>query len=125
MPDIFVPIDTSDVTDYLINVRNRGLIYRFSLNYSDNRRKELEKMTGITEIREYLKKNKAFESFISFAAENGVSPDWKEINESEFILKTQLNAFVGRTILDSEGYYPAIEPIDNALQMAIGVLTDG
>ena len=49
MPDLFIPIDTAGVTNYLVAVRNRGLIYRFALEYSDQHRKSFDQLkTRIT-----------------------------------------------------------------------------
>jgi carboxyl-terminal processing protease len=54
MPDIFVPWDTSGVTDYLVAVRNRGLVYRFALEYTDKHRTDLSKITSIDEFTSYM-----------------------------------------------------------------------
>lgn len=123
MPDIFVPIDTSGVTDYLIDVRNRGLIYRFSLQYTDDHRKELQKCINNEQINNYLNRENTFRDFIEFAAKNEVPVNAKEIAVSKEILKTQLYAYIIRNILDDEGFYPAIENIDNTLQEAIKSLS--
>lgn len=124
MPDIFIPIDTSDVTDYLVDVRNRGLIYSFSLQFSDQHRKEMEKMTNLEEINAYLDRKNVLNAFVRFAASNKVPANPKEIKISLDILKTQLYAYIARNMLDNEGFYPSIEKIDNTLQKAIAVLSD-
>jgi len=123
MPDIFVPIDTSGVTDYLIDVRNRGLIYRFSLQYTDDHRKELQNYINNEQINNYLDRKNTFRDFIEFAAKNEVPVNAKEIAISKEILKTQLYAYIIRNILDDKGFYPAIENIDNTLQEAIKLLS--
>ncbi len=125
MPDIFVPIDTSGVTNYLMNVRNRGLIYRFSLEYTDIHRKILEKFYSLKDFYNYLDEDKVFGKFIAFATENDVKSNASEIKISIEILKTQLYAYIIRNILDNEGFYPAIENIDNTLHKAIDVLASG
>jgi len=122
MPDLFVPLDTLGVTDYLVDVRNRGLIYRFSLQYTDDHRNELQNLSTIEQIDSYLRDKKTFEEFLSFAEKNDVPPNKKEIDESKEILTTQLYAYIIRNILDDEGFYPAIESIDNTLLKAIDVM---
>jgi carboxyl-terminal processing protease len=123
MPDLFIPIDTNGVTDYLIEVRNRGLIYRFALQYTDEHRKELEKKTNVTGIIAYLNQKKTVDQFIRFAAKNEIPANQKEIAISREILQTQLYAYIARNILDNAGFYPAIEGIDNTLLRAIELLT--
>lgn len=122
MPDIFVPLDTLGFSDYLMSVRNRGLLYRYSLEYTEEKRTQLGKMSTVPEIQNYLKKNQAFKSFIRYAATKGVPANQKEITISQEILETQLYSYIIRNILDNEGFYPAIEPLDNTLLKAIEVI---
>jgi carboxyl-terminal processing protease len=122
MPDIFVPIDTSGVTNYLVDVRNRGLIYRFSLQYTDDHRKELQNFSTIEQINDFLIRKGTFKAFIRFAEKNNVPANRIEIKTSEEILKTQIHAYIIRNILDDEGFYPSIENIDITLLKAIDVL---
>lgn len=124
MPDIFIPIDTTGVTDYLINVRNRGLIYRYALRYTDEHREQLEKFRDLDAMNAYLDKTGALNSFIRFAAKNNVPVNNREIQESREILETQLYAYIARNILDNAGFYPSIEKIDNTLLKAIDVLSN-
>ncbi|MBN1949719.1 MAG: PDZ domain-containing protein [Bacteroidales bacterium] len=124
MPDVFVPIDTSGISEYLANVRNRGLIYRFALSYTDSHRDELEKLVSVTELRKYLDKQNVLQALVKFAAENDVPPVSGQIHESELILKTQLYAFIARNIYDNEGFYPMIEDIDTTLLKAIEFISN-
>ncbi len=124
MPDIFIPIDTIGVTDYLVNVRNRGLIYRFALQFTEQNRKGLEKTTSLEEINRYLDRNKTMDQFISFASQNNVPPNYKEIAISKELLNVQLYAYIIRNIFDSQGYYPSIEKIDNTLSKAVEIISD-
>lgn len=122
MPDVFVPIDTTGVTNYLVDVRNRGLIYRFSLRFTDDHRKELQNFSTIDQIDAYLNQKKTLNEFVKFAEKNNVPENKSEIKISEEILKTQLYAYIIRNILDDEGFYPSIENIDTTLLKAIAVL---
>ncbi len=123
MPDVFVPIDTIGLTNYLFDVRNRGLIYRFSLEYTDSHRKILEQYYTMKDVYEYLDKDKVFRKFIAYASDNDVPPNNHQIETSKEVLKTQIYAYIIRNILDNEGFYPAIEKIDNTLHKAIDLLT--
>lgn len=125
MPDIFVPVDTSGVTDYLINARDRGLIYRFALNYADKNRNTLNKFKDYRSINEYLEKQNLIEQFIKFAEQNKLKKNKEQIQESYDIIDTQLKANIARnTAIDNEGYWPIIKDIDNILQKAIEILSE-
>lgn len=119
MPDIFVPIDTSDVTDYLMAVRNRGLIYRFALEYSDEHRDYLAEKKSLDAMVEYLESDRVLKRFTLFAAKHGVKENKIEIATSKLIIETQLHAYIVRNIIDNEGFYPIIEKIDTPLQRAL------
>lgn len=124
MPDIFVPWDTSGVTDYLVNVRNRGLVYRFALEYTDKNRSELSKATTIDEFKTYLDKSNVLKQFIKFASDKGVKYNTYQFRISKKIIDTQLKAYIARNIFDNQGYFPIIEEIDNTLQVALQELNN-
>jgi carboxyl-terminal processing protease len=122
MPDIFVPIDTTGVTDYLVDVRNRGLLYSFALQYADDNRSDLEKLGSPDKFVKFLDERRVLDIFVKYASNRGVSPVPSEIRISEEILKTQLYAYIARNIIDNRGFYMIIKDIDNTLQEAIKVL---
>jgi carboxyl-terminal processing protease len=118
MPDFFIPIDTVGMTNYLMEIRNSGLIYTYSLEYSDNQRKDLSRFANYKDIIKFLNQKKVFEQFIEYASINKIPLNQKELNISKNILKTQLYAYIIRNILDNDGFYPVIEDIDNTLLRA-------
>lgn len=122
MPDIFIPLDTMGVSDYLADVRNRGLIYRFALQYADDNRKQLEKYTTSEDIVKFLRRKNILPQFVQFADKNGVPRNDKDIKTSEFILNTQLYAYIARNMLDNDGFYPIIKNLDNTLLEAITLI---
>ena len=122
MPDVFVPIDTTGISDYYIEVRNKGLLYRFALDYSDANRKELSSFSTAQEFVKYLNRIGILRRFIIFAAKNGVKERPADIKISEMLLKTQLNAYIARNFIDNNGFYPIIQDIDNTLLKALEIL---
>jgi len=122
MPDIFVPFDTIGFTQYLNQVRNRGLIYRYAFKYTDNNRSILNQFTNYKEIESYLDSQDLLEKFADYAESNGVKKNIEEIIISEKIILTQLKAYISRNILDNPGYFPIIQEIDLTLLKAIEIL---
>ncbi|MBN2485333.1 MAG: S41 family peptidase [Bacteroidales bacterium] len=125
MPDIFVPLDTSGYSNYFAEIRNRGLIYRFALEYSDKNRDKLNRLKSIEELLNFLDKQNVKKIFTNYAASNGVPLNKAGLQASKFIIETQLKAYIARNIFDNEGFYPVIEKIDNTLQVAIDELNKG
>jgi carboxyl-terminal processing protease len=122
MPDIFVPLDTAGISDYYVEVRNKGLLYRFALDYSDANRKELSRLKTPEEFRKVLNRTGILQKFVVFAAKNGVRERTNQIRISRELLNTQLIAYIARNFLDNKGFYPIIQDIDNTLQKAVEVL---
>jgi carboxyl-terminal processing protease len=122
MPDIFVPIDTLGVSDYYLDVRNQGLLYRFSLNYADDNRKKLSALKTSGDFVKYLENQNVLGQFVDFAEKQGVKESPKDLRVSGKILKIQLDAYIARNFLDSDGFFPIIQEIDNTLEKAIETL---
>jgi len=119
MPDIFVPLDTLGVSPYYLDIRNQGLIYRYSLDYSDANRNELSKLKTPEEFVRYLNGQNILRKFIAFAEKQGIKEIPKDIKVSQKILQVQLNAYIARNFLDNEGFFPIIQELDNTLARAL------
>ncbi|MBP1669846.1 MAG: putative CtpA-like serine protease, partial [Bacteroidetes bacterium] len=124
MPDIFVPLDTTGISRYYAEVRDKGLLYRFALDYSDANRATLSRLSTPQEFVKNLNQAGILRKFITFAAKNGVRENPADIRVSGSLLKTQLMAYIARNFLDNAGFYPIIQDIDNTLQKAIEVLEE-
>lgn len=122
MPDVFVPIDTVGITPYYINVRNKGLLYRFAFQYADQNRETLSKLKDYKAFESYLRKVHILDTFLSFASQNGVKEIPYNNEQSLFLIETQLKAQIARNIIDNEGYYPIIEKVDYTLKKGIEIL---
>lgn len=124
MPDIFVPIDTSYVTGYFMKIRHKGLIYRFSFEYSDNNRDKLEKIENCNALIQYLDRIRVYEQFIKYASENGVKENPGDLEISGNIIKTRIFAYVARNFFDNKGFYFIYADSDRTLQKAIEYLAE-
>jgi carboxyl-terminal processing protease len=120
MPDIFVPLDTVGVGKFYKKVYEQSLIFKFTAAYSDNHRQELNKITKIGQLKQYLTGQNLMGQFVSYCAKSGVYPEGRDLKHSYKLIDAQLKAFIGRnTPLNDEGFYPFIEPIDNVLKHAV------
>lgn len=126
MPDEFVPLDTMDVTKYFVEVSGRNIIYRYTIEYADRHRAELDKIKTLTELRAFLDADTALLSdFVRYAERNGVKPVQREIATSRKIIEAQLRAYISRnTALESNGFYDNIHKIDNTVQRAVELLNE-
>lgn len=120
MPDIFVPLDTVGVGKFYKKIYEQSLVFKFTADFSDNHRAELNKISTIGQLKRYLSGKNLMGQFVAYCSRNGVSPKGGELAQSYRLIDAQLKAFIGRnTPLKDEGFYPFIEPIDNVLKRAI------
>ncbi len=121
MPDIFVPLDTMNVTRYYSEVNGRNILYRYTIDYSDRHRKALGKAKSIADLKQLLDGDKAlFNDFVRYAEKQGVKPNWTEINRSRDIMEAQLRAYIARNSdLEERAFYYFIYPIDRTVMRAI------
>lgn len=126
MPDMFIPMDTVDITQYYIEVSGRNILYRYTLDYADKHRAELNAVTTMEELQALLDADKGMvQDFIRYASRNGVRPVQRDIARSRKIIEAQLRAYIGRnTVLEDNGFYYNIIPIDNMLLESIRLLDE-
>jgi len=124
MPDVFVPIDTVGVTNYFIQVRNKGLMYRFAFEYVDKNRTKLTDYTNAEEIEAFLDSQNLLTSFVDYASKNGVPKNAQDLLESKHIIHTEIKAYIARNMLDNRGFYPIWNNIDYTFNQAIEYLSE-
>lgn len=122
MPDFFIPLDTTGITTYFNQVARRNIIYRFAFEYADDNRSKLSEFDNAEGIETYLEQQRILDKFILFAKDNGIKPNYKQIEISKEVLETQLKAYIARNIIDNEGFYPIIKKIDSTLIRAIEII---
>ena len=82
VPDIFVPIDTTRASDYYIEIRGKGLINSFTLEYVNKNRDELlKKYPTFEEFDNNYHHLKVEDEFYAYTEKAGikkniVKPDW-------------------------------------------------
>ena len=121
MPEIFVPLDTLNITKYFSEVSGRNILYRYTIEYADRNRKALEKAKSIKELTALLDGDKElFNNFVRYAERQGVKPNWRDIERSRAIIEAQLRAYISRNSdLEDNAFYYFIRPIDKTVQRAI------
>ncbi len=126
MPDVFVPMDTTDITKYYVEVTGRNILYRYTIEYADAHREALNGVHTLGELTALLDADKGmFDDFVRYAAAKGVKPVPSEIARSRKIMEAQLRAYIGRnTPLEDDGFYYNIFPIDNVVQEALKLLAE-
>ena len=123
VPDIFVPRDTSGITNYYMDIFNAGLMERYSFNYCNNNRASLNKMEDYKQFLRMAPSDEVLiKDFVDYAAANGVAPRWYYINLSRDLIVTRLKALIARDAFGNQAFYPIVNRIDKTLQEALKAL---
>lgn len=124
MPDVFVPLDTLNMTPYYYAVTGLNVLYRYTLDYADRHREQINSIRTVAEMDAMLDSDKRlFDDFIAYATSLGIKPRWSEIRKSRVLIEPMLRAYIARnTELQDAGYYSQIWPADETLLKAFEVL---
>ena len=124
MPDVFVPLDTLDMTPYYYAVTGFNILYRYTLDYADKHRKAINNIHTVAQLDDFLNRDTMLlDDFVWYAAEKGIKPNRKEIAKSKVLLESMLRAYIARnTELQDSGYFSQIWPADPTLLKAFELL---
>ena len=120
MPDVFMPLDTVGMSDYYRKVWNTNVLYRYTMEFTDRHRAEMDAVSSLAELDTLLSRGDLVENFVAYAERNGVERDDVDLAMSREIIEAQLRAYIGRNALhDDAGFYYNIYPIDKTMQRAV------
>ena len=120
IPDVFVPLDTSGVTDFLVSCNRLSLQAKFSNQISDRYREKLRSIQDTESLDGFLDGLGLKERFIKYAAQSGVTVKEGEWEISGEIIEVQLRALIGRnTPMNDEAFYRIYLSIDNVVEAVL------
>jgi carboxyl-terminal processing protease len=124
MPDYLVPVDTVGLTRYYQRVNGLNLIHRFTLEWSDRHRSEMNAVRSMSDLSAMLGRYPGLvDEFVAYASRNGVQPHYQQLAESRPLIDAQIRALIGsNTAVEYNGFYAAIYVIDTTILKAIEVL---
>jgi carboxyl-terminal processing protease len=127
IPDFFVPLDTSGVTNWFNKVSNKGLAYIYAFAYTDAHRDSLRAFKTPNKLSYYLDDQNMIDPFLDFASERGVLGRPAFIQKSYPLVLTQIKAYIARNMLGEDAFWKILQEQDITLTKGVEVLmmTDG
>ena len=125
MPDIFVPQDTTGMTSYFRMAATRGLIVRYTLDYTDKNRSTLQQYTTPDSMAAYLKTQNLLEKFASYAEKKGLKRRNILMYKSKKLFDEVLYGNIIYNMLGTEAYIAYINKTDQTVLKALEVLEKG
>lgn len=125
MPDIFVPQDTTGMTSYFRMAASRGLIIRYSFDYTDNNRSTLQKYETAESLLAYLKTQNLLNKFASWAEGKGLKRRNNLMYKSKELFELSLYGNIIYNMLGIEPYIAYLNKTDKTVLKALEVLEKG
>jgi carboxyl-terminal processing protease len=123
MPDVFVPYDTSDISDYWSELFRANLISQFAYNYVDKNRGSLKAFKDFKSYHDQFQiTDELFNELIAYADKQGIKKNDAGIRKSGKLIKLQLKAHIARQVFGSNGFYPILNEADNTFKKAVEVI---
>ena len=125
MPDIFVPQDTTGMTSYYRMAATRGLIIRYTLDYTDKNRNKLKEYDPPQKMEAYLKTQNLLEKFAEYAEKKGLKRRNILMYKSKQLFEESLYGNIIYNMLGIEAYITYSNLTDKTVQKALEVLEKG
>ena len=129
LPDIFVPIDTTSNSKSFRTILNKGLMSKYALEFVDSRRESLESTypTEDSFVHDFSFTDSQVSDFRSWVTDEGEDltisdEDWEASGDAIVI---RIEAFIGRNLFEPSTFYRVIGKLNETLQEAIEILSDG
>lgn len=125
MPDVFVPLDTTQYTKFLRQMAARSYIINANLKYIDVNRKQLKKLFATFndfnarfEVPQSL-----IDDVVQAAEKDKIKPkDQQELQATLPQLRRQLKALIARDLWDMSEYFQVINETNPIVVKAVGLL---
>lgn len=127
MPDVFVPVDTSEYSTYYRDLTAKGIINQYAIKYVDKNRKAIAKQFKTVKDfdRGFTVSDEMMKDFIAMGENDSIKYDEEKYRTSERLLKDIIKGLIARdTYGDQSAYSVIINHRNHDLQAAYEVLND-
>ncbi len=127
MPDVYVPVDTSEYSTYYRDLTAKGIINQYAISYVDKNRKSLSKQYKTVKDFDhgFTVTDAMMRDFIALGEKDSVKYDEEKYRTSEALLKDIIKGLIARDVYgDASAYSVVLNHRNRDLQAAIEVLND-
>lgn len=125
MPDIFVPQDTTGMTSYFRMAANRGLIIRYTFDYTDQNRSTLQKYDTPEKMEAHLQGQNLLNKFAAWAEKKGLKRRNNLMMKSRRLFEMSLYGNIIYNMLGMEAYVEYLNESDKTVLKAVEILEKG
>lgn len=127
MPDVYVPIDTTEYTTYYRDLMAKGITNQYAISYVDKNRKSIAKRYKTVNDFDngFIITDEMMRDFIALGEKDSVKYDEEKYRTSEALLKDIIKGLIARDVYGNASAYSVIINHRNRdLKAAIEVLND-
>lgn len=124
MPDIFVPMDTSQNYGYFNQMVRKNIVYTTTLDYLDRNRGEFtQKYPSFDAFqRDFVVEDQLVDKMIVESDHEGIERDDESVAFARPIIKEQVRALVARDLFGQNEFYQIINEDNDVIKEALKVL---
>lgn len=120
MPDLYIPLERDSTLVFYNLTMNKGIVYQWAFDYTDRNRPALQRFRNVDQFDQgFTVTDAMYQDFIRTAEKKGVPRKGKDLTRSDQQIRVMLKAYIGRNLLDNEGFYPIMNSIDPAFLKAV------
>ena len=117
MPDVFVPLDTSELSPMYRKISRKGLVNTFTFTYVDKNRTSLKNdYPTFEDFKKKFELNEAVMSeFWELAKKEDIEFSEEDYATSKKLIHTLLRARIAANLFDSSKFYPIYNEMENEI----------
>ena len=126
MPDVFVPLDSTRISEYHAALRRYRLPLRLSISYVNNKRKELQKSyPDFNRFRNnFFVTDAILEELSTLAEGHGIKLDSTQFDNSKELISFEIKAHIANYLFGNSEYYQFINERNESFLKAMQVIKD-
>ena len=126
MPDVFVPLDTTQYTDYHRRLVAKGIIPQFALRYVDKNRADLKAQYPDAQnfIKEFTVTDERFNNLVDAGKAEKVDFDKSQFAKSKEMLRTFVKAAIANDLFSTGAYFQIVNEQNDIYKEALSIIND-
>lgn len=126
MPDVFVPLDTTQYTDYHRRLVAKGIIPQFALRYVDKNRADLKAQYPDAQkfIKEFTVTDEMLNNLVDAGKAEKVDFDKQQFNQSKEMLRTFVKASIANDLFSTGAYFQIVNEQNDIYKEALSIIND-
>jgi len=124
MPDVFVPFDSTQYTNYFSDLIRKGVFNKFTIEFTNKNRAIIaEKYQTFQKYNaDFTVDAATMDQIIELGKKEGIPYNDEQYKSSETFMRYQIKALIARNIWDLSTYFEVLTDVDDTLLRALDLI---